>query len=347
MNTPHGQRGFSLIELMIALVLGLGVVAAVATLSLNATGSYRALNQSGQKIENGRYAMSIIKDDLEHAGFFGRYSPAHPPPAEVLNACANSDYPELPKSPIQSPCDIAQLTANCKPAQPNNSFYPLFHYPAVGYNSVIPDCKMSDWVPNTGILLIRRAETQPGSSRDAGSPYMQNHPANNTAEILKTSAGNEADAWRLLTHIYYIRSYSSTPGDNIPTLVLVSLEKYGTAPYFQPPQPLIDGIENLQLEFGLDAAPLTDCANETPIRDDGSPNRYYRASEIRCWKDWSNVVSVRIHLLARSTDPDASFTDSKTYVLGSVSVTPTDTHYRRNVYTQSVRVVHSSSRREQ
>ena len=340
------QRGFSLIELMIALVLGLGVVAAVATLSLNATSSYRALNQSGQKIENGRYAMSILKEDLEHAGFFGVFTPKHPPPIEVLSACTNPDHPALPQSPIQSPCDVAQLTASCKPDQANHSLYPPFYFPTVGYDSVIPDCKISDRVPNTGVLLVRRTTTQPISARDKDYVFVQTKPPENNAKILRSSAGNEADAWRLLTHIYYIRSWSLTPGDKIPTLVLVSLEKYGTAPYFQPPQPIIDGIENLQLEYGLDAAPLTDCANETPVRDDGSPNRYYRSSEITCWKDWSNVVSVRIHLLARSTDSDASFTDSKTYVLGSVSVTPTDTHYRRNVYTQSVRVVHSSSRRE-
>ena len=327
MNTPIWQRGFSLIELMIALVLGLGVVAAVATLSLSATGSYRALNQSGQKIENGRYAMSILKDDLEHAGFFGRYSPVHPPPKTVL---------ELTTNPLINPCDTDILT---------HSAYPIFYFPVVGYESVPSTCA-PDRVANTGVLLIRRAETQPVTTVDAGYAYIQTHPAKNTAEILANSAGTEVDGWRLLTHIYYIRSYSSTPGDNIPTLVLVSLEKSGTNPVFQS-QPIIDGIENLQLEYGLDAAPLTDCASETPIRDDGSPNRYYRPSEIVCWKDWSNVVAVRINLLARSTDPDASFTDSKTYVLGGVSVTPTETHYRRNVYTESVRVMHSNTRREQ
>jgi type IV pilus assembly protein PilW len=332
MNTPIWQRGFSLIELMIALVLGLGVVAAVATLSLSATGSYRALNQSGQKIENGRYAMSILKDDLEHAGFFGRYSPVHPPPKTVLDLTTN---------PLINPCDTDILT---------HSAYPIFYFPVVGYESVPSTCA-PDRVANTGVLLIRRAETQPVTSVDAGYAYIQNHPAKNTAEILFPSAGGEVDSWRLLTHIYYIRSYSSSQGDNIPTLILVSLEKKTDTtssqpiPYFSS-QPIIDGIENLQLEFGLDAVPLTDCANETPVLDDGSPNRYYRPSEITCWKDWSNVVAVRVNLLARSTDPDASFTDSKTYVLCGVSVTPTETHYRRNVYTQSVRVAHSSSRRE-
>lgn len=332
MNTPDCQRGFTLIELMIALVLGLGVVAAVATLSLNATGSYRALNQSGQKIENGRYAMSILKDDLEHAGFFGRYSPVHPPPKTVL---------ELTTNPLVNPCDTDILT---------HSAYPIFYFPVVGYESVPSSCA-PDRAPNTGVLLVRRASTKAFITTDesnVGYAYIKNESASNKSEIRilpeKTNQ-LEPNAWRLFTHIYYIRSYSSTAGDNIPTLVLVSLEKSGTNPVFQS-QPIIDGIENLQLEYGLDSAPLTDCANETPIRDDGSPNRYYRASEITCWKDWSNVVSVRVHLLARSTDSDASFTDSKTYVLGSVSVTPTDTHYRRNVYTQSVRVVHSSSRRE-
>lgn len=310
---------------MIALALGLTVVAAVATLSLNATRSYRALNQSGQKIENGRYAMSILKDDVEHAGFFGVYSPTHPPPATVL-ALTN---------PLTNPCDTSILTT---------SPYPVFYFPVVGYDSVSTSC-ITDRVTNTGVLLVRRAETQTVTARDAGYPYILTRPSVNTAEILPNSAGTETGAWRFLTHIYYIRSWSSTSGDNTPTLVQVSLEKDGTNPSFQS-QPIIDGIENLQLEFGLDTSPLTDCANQTPVRDDGSTNRYYTASAISCWKDWSNVVAVRIHLLARSTDADASFTDTKTYTLGVVSVTPTDTHYRRNVYSESVRIVHNSDRRE-
>ena len=56
----HRQQGFSLIELMIAMVLGLAIIAAVGTLSINASRSYRKLNEAGEQIENGRYALNTL-----------------------------------------------------------------------------------------------------------------------------------------------------------------------------------------------------------------------------------------------------------------------------------------------
>ena len=69
----QSQQGLSLVELMISMVLGLAIVAAVGTLSVNALRSYRALSQASEQIENGRYALKIIRDDLEHAGFWGAF----------------------------------------------------------------------------------------------------------------------------------------------------------------------------------------------------------------------------------------------------------------------------------
>jgi prepilin-type N-terminal cleavage/methylation domain-containing protein len=70
----HRQQGFSLIELMIAMVLGLAIIAAVGTLSINASRSYRKLNEAGEQIENGRYALNTLRNEIEHAGFLGAYS---------------------------------------------------------------------------------------------------------------------------------------------------------------------------------------------------------------------------------------------------------------------------------
>ena len=65
----HHYAGFSLIELMISMVLGLVVMAAVLALFLNLTRSNTELSKMNQQIENGRFAIQILQSDLEHAGF--------------------------------------------------------------------------------------------------------------------------------------------------------------------------------------------------------------------------------------------------------------------------------------
>src|SRR6266853_1707867 len=68
------SRGFSLIELMIAMTIGLLILAGLVTLFVNTSQSQQALQRSAQQIENGRYAMDVLIQDLHHAGYYGRYS---------------------------------------------------------------------------------------------------------------------------------------------------------------------------------------------------------------------------------------------------------------------------------
>src|SRR5262245_11198526 len=69
--TARREAGFTLIELMISIVLGLLIIA--AALRLYAQGRSTALvNETVARIqEQGRYALSVIEDDVELAGFYG------------------------------------------------------------------------------------------------------------------------------------------------------------------------------------------------------------------------------------------------------------------------------------
>jgi len=67
------QSGLSLVELMIAMALGLIIMIAVGGLFINSSRSNAELQKSAQQIENGRYAAEILADDLKHAGYFGEF----------------------------------------------------------------------------------------------------------------------------------------------------------------------------------------------------------------------------------------------------------------------------------
>ena len=308
---PLLHRGFSLIELMIALALGLAIVAAVGTLSVNATRSYRSMNRASEQIENGRYALKVIKDDLEHAGFFGIFSPTR----------SNAPAPAFTDPCIKTP----------------ENYEKSLLLPVIGYSASPGTCALN--VDSaTNILTIRRAGINiiSPSELQGSTAYIQSSSDKYVIGVkpdstwLYAPAGNNGfslhgpdGAYPIRpyeTHIYYLSSQ---------TLMLKNAVTNATA------QPIIDGIENMQIQYGIDNT-----------NQDGSPDTYL--ANPNSVENWSNVVSIRINLLARSNEQDLSYVDQKTYDLGGSQRIPAkNDHYHRRVFSQVVRLINVSQRREQ
>lgn len=68
-------RGLSLIELMIGITLGMLVVAALLALYLNITTTNNEMSKMNRQIENGRFAIQLLQEDIIHAGYWGTYVP--------------------------------------------------------------------------------------------------------------------------------------------------------------------------------------------------------------------------------------------------------------------------------
>jgi type IV pilus assembly protein PilW len=131
-----------------------------------------------------------------------------------------------------------------------------------------------------------------------------------------------------LTRIYFIDS-NNAPGDAIPTLKLADLGAGGWALV-----PIAEGIQNLQMEYGVDTN--NDGAADSAMGDPGSV------------ANWSNVVSVKINLLARNSTVSSGYTDTKTYTLGPANpaVGPFNDGYKRHVFQSEVRLNNPAGRRE-
>jgi type IV pilus assembly protein PilW len=137
------------------------------------------------------------------------------------------------------------------------------------------------------------------------------------------------------TRIFYISTCSGTncasSPDNIPTLKRIDITPAGAS----TPVSIVDGIENLQFDYGIDT---------TAAPGDGSPDIYKNPP--LTFAEWQNVMTVRIYLLARNLEASSGFKDTKTYALGPVTVAAQNDAFRRHVYTQLVRVYNPSQRRE-
>ena len=126
--------------------------------------------------------------------------------------------------------------------------------------------------------------------------------------------------WEFRPSIYYIRQFADAPGDGIPTLCRKTLAGAGPS---MTTECLATGIENLQLEYGIDTT------------SDGQPNVFLSNPSLAQIQD---VVSARIFVLARTTEIDVRYTNSKTFsISNSPDYAPNDSFHRR-VFSTSVSI---------
>jgi type IV pilus assembly protein PilW len=114
--------------------------------------------------------------------------------------------------------------------------------------------------------------------------------------------------------------------------------------------PLVEGIEELNIEYGIDWD-YDGIANGYTA----DPNNYIPAGcpagECTTVRNWSNIVTARVYLLARNIEASPNYADNKTYTLGrdvnngEVVVTPGGP-FKRHVYSALVRVVNLAERRD-
>lgn len=349
------QSGLSLVELMVSMTLGLFMMAALTTLLSFQTAARDEFDKASRQIENGRYAMQILHDDIELAGYYGQ-----------LFNIPSTTY-SLPTS-LPDPCAGATGTNPTINLTLLRSAVPLsiqgYDAPASGVVSPLPTCMVPapySAVNYMGgdILVIRRTDTSLTAigTGSASVVYMQTTGSDfrmdtggNTATFNLTNTTSASgvvpanDFRAYLVHIYYISKCNKlktdgTCNDTVPTLKRLELTSGAiNNTTLTPPTPLVEGIENMQLDYGIDNLPA-------PVGD-GYPDSY--TTTPANVTDWSNVVAIRVNLLARNNDPTAGYSDSKTYALGGAgSVGPYNDNYKRHAYSEVVRAINLTGRRAQ
>jgi type IV pilus assembly protein PilW len=351
------QRGLSLVELMVAITLGLLLLAGLVAVFTGSSRSYAELQKSAQQIENGRYAIDVVADDLRHAGYYG-------------------DFAAIPAAPATLP-DPCGLTA----ADLTTSPYSYLAIPVQGYDSPasspIAAClASSDHVAGTDILILRRADSESTSLPTLNDVYIQSNPgtasvqfgnpagfalgrlnSDNTVAVVGTSAGGAttgsavsnpatvlkksnilptaspisgyriaADIRKLHVHIYFVAPCSRPNGGGATCT--------GAADDNGNPIPT---LKRLELTSNGGAAPVW---NVVPIAEgienfqveyeiDDTPAAVNPETQLpgdgapdRYVADptlaqFANAVSARIYLLARNPSLTVGHSDGKTYCMTS------------------------------
>jgi type IV pilus assembly protein PilW len=312
------QQGFTLVELMIAMMLGLLLTSALLTMLSQSQRSFRQDDTYASMQDESRYAMQELSRDISMAGFVGDVmSPdviALDGSLVVGDDCASAGGESF----------IEQLSDSG-----TNEYTTLMavdNITAATATTAFACLDGGELVVGTDIVAIKRLVGQESTDdlEDGDIAIRQN----GTAAMLFIEPIVDAayvdvpyEERIYAPAIYYIRDWTDVEDDGIPSLCRMVIE--GGASADMVSECIAKGIENLQLEYGLD----TDV--------DGSIDEYVAdptPAQIE------SAISARIFLLARTADEDFSYTDSRTYELSNAdSDTPAD-GFRRRVYTTTVSI---------
>lgn len=370
------QRAFTLVELMVAMTIGLLLVSALLAVFLNVSRTNREMAKTNILIENGRFAVQLLQNDLIHAGYWGELDfigaqdipPAVPAPTGIPDAClAVASWTAQHKAnllsiPVQGFADGTGLSTCGVTSVLGTSDVLLVRHANTCVRGAADCDEGADTGPHIQISTCRK-DTDPDPSPYVLEPVGEGGPTTTAFPLREkdcppsaTLAAVDAPLRKLISHIYYLAMSGSPPQ---PTLMRISMENGA----YSAPQPFIEGIEQLRVEYGIDengkdGLPI-DLTTNPPNLGDGSADRFITTAQLaaadaakpcddagsRCFL-LANTVAVKIHVLARNPEPTPGYTDSKTYQLGATTIAAPGDNYKRHVFSSTIRLVNPSGRRE-
>lgn len=342
--TVNKQSGLSIIELMIAMVVGLILIAGVLSIFLSSRKSYGVNSAVARVQQNARFSLDYIRTATRMAGYMG---------------CGNSSTTVSYVDSNALPYDFSQAITgfNYNGTDPNGSYSITAENPAVSTSGWTPtlDASLPAMIPGSDVLVVRYSSGNVDPAYVTGSSgadinFDQAPDFKNGDFLLISNCVNsfviQADHVNG-SNVVVNSGNDATPGNTIHGLPFgdwvgsqgatarttafyigqgadgsPSLFEATTGPSGFTSQELVPGVENMQVLYGEDTA------------DTSAPSAYVTANNV---SDWNSVVSVRVALLLRS-DPGAVTLPpaAATYdLLGTAIAAPRDTRLRR-VFTSTI-----------
>ncbi len=234
------QRGFQVAELLVALVLGLLLIAAFLAAFSQARVSFAAHESLASVQDSARHALSVLVDDLEHAGSFGfvggpgtRAEGALPPGAE--DCWRGIGDLALPVRGSNNAFVAGPSAAACAPTASAGGARPGADSLGIRRASRSPTAPLAGRVQIYARRLASREPLQMFANGRAPGPVDRDN------EIRDLEA-----------RVYYVANDSvGRPG--WPALRVKALTESRGAPQFRDEE-VMPGVEDLQVEFGIAAA---------------------------------------------------------------------------------------------
>ena len=321
--TTH-QRGMSVVELMVAIAVGMILTLGVIQLFVSSKQSYRIQESMGTLQENARFTLQVLDYGIRMADHWGGV------PADKISG---------------SPSGLTGISGSiCTSGWIANPDEGIRGYDG-GSSSPLNCINDADHVDNSDILVVRYAAPAFVSNSALGASASTNvfvrtsigtkgefaNGGNTTISALSDTDGTYNYPFSI--EAYFLRPCSNKAGttcassddDGNPVSTLTRLSLVNGA---LVQQPLIEDVEQLQFEYGLDT------------NDDNTADLYATATTINSSYEWKDVVSVRASIVVRSTSKDISLPAGTTSfsMAGGYTYTVTNDDYRRRLFTHVIQV---------
>ena len=319
------QRGFTLLELMIALTVGLLLIGGTVTMIRGSSNSLKRHENNADMVSAIRLASNTIRHDIQSAGYFGRtrfagdiagrLNDSSPIPT-VGSDCYTGFYSDIQRY-IYASNNTNPFAATC--------------LSAVGY------------VANTDVLVVRYATesnltaTTATSALNNNKLYVYSNPMG--GELFRGSnppalnqypyAGDfSADIgkrfYEVVTYVYFIGAMADANGDTIQGLYRLAPSGASGSPFVA--ELVSSEITNLQVRFGVD-----DCDPQALIGSnvcDGQIDLYSAGGNI-------SATTPDYGLVSRIISTSVAFTSLSSNIQGADSLSTTGYRLRGQTIRES------------
>lgn len=330
-------RGFNLLELLIAQVLGLVLIAAFLLVLQRSQRDYTASESLARLQDSARHALGVVATDIEHAGFFG-FSPASQvqlvrggatlaTEAALAQPTVARPVPEVSGLPAGAhDCGMNFAVDLRRAAQGSDNHY-SFGEEARG---CAPTASAGGASERADTLTLRYASLST-SAPHAGRLQVYSSALNSAAPLLLFADGRAPgpvddlhEVRNLILHGYYIAN-SSVDRRGWPALRVKSLTESRGAVQFRDEE-VMPGVEDLQVEFAV-----------VSIEDGERRVRYVAADSPRAAAE--PIIAIRLWLRLRADVTEHGFQDSRAMSYANVLFEP-DARSARQRRLLVSRVVH-------
>lgn len=331
------QGGFGLVELMIAMVLGLLLVSAAVQVFLGTSASHRYIQALAEVQDGARFAMHVLGHDLRLAGFSGCPRPLA---GRAPSAAAGSPYGNarvIARTALDVGIDGDNLLDDALAlpddelpgsADPDSDAVRLAYMRDYGVrvagpaNGPTANLKVGDnpngWDEGDELLVTdcRRADLFAATdvSRTGGTVTIAHASDRNTDNKLSKVYEEGTRVLDPYAAVYYVRDGGG----------LYRREHFAETVATDSITELVPGVTVLVVRYGVD------------VDGDRVPDVYRTAAEVENDDQWAGVVTVRLGFVVASTIRIGNDAAGETLDVLGRQVEPPDDGRLRRVFTNTV-----------
>ena len=275
----QGQAGLTLVEMMVAMAVGLILLAGVVQIFASNKQTYRIQDATSRLQENGRFAVDMLRRDIRMAGFWG----------------CNSNITHV-TSNLNNPGNYVDITLSGLSGTDGAAGAPdtitLQGAYGTGLNVNSHNQNAASFATLAGNDLQQFEIILVSDCTQADISQISNaNPAQSGSVVVNTGVGVPGNATKPPQYppgssIYHVRKVTYSIQNGASGQPSLFLNEDGTD------QEVVEGVEDMQILYGED----TDA--------DGTANRYVPAGTAGLNMD--NVVSVRVALTLRTLEDNVA-----------------------------------------